>query len=99
MAGRRVQQDPENPNIRQTIVQSQRAQRQDEIAERVSVWSDKHQDVNRDSSIALDGDRVEEIKSVMAKISLPNSAIPSWAKGMNDKTWSDIVKEKLSNLP
>jgi len=55
--------------------------RAEEAKEKADIW----QAAPREDSIALDEVKVETIKSLMSKISLPHA--PSWAKDGQDQEW------------
>ncbi|XP_068251171.1 male-enhanced antigen 1 isoform X2 [Palaemon carinicauda] len=78
--------------------------RQEESAERAGIWNSPQED-----RLTLDGNKVEEIKSVMASFTLPQSAIPPWAQNISDEDWknqiagrkpviSPLLRKKTSNI-
>ncbi|XP_068251176.1 uncharacterized protein [Palaemon carinicauda] len=87
---------PQDLNLRQS--------RQEESAERAGIWNSPQED-----RLTLDGNKVEEIKSVMASFTLPQSAIPPWAQNISDEDWknqiagrkpviSPLLRKKTSNI-
>ena len=50
----------------------------------------------RASSMEMDPAKVESIRRAMAGISLPESAVPKWAKEMSDTEWQEMVTRKLN---
>lgn len=73
-------------------VQESTTQRQEEeLLEQAAIWNSPKID-----RFNLDGSKVEEIKSVMASFTLPQSAIPPWAQNLSDEDWKNQVAGLLS---
>ena len=68
------------------VLQRLSERRQEEHKERAAVWSSPQED-----RLSLDGNKVEEIKSVMASFTLPQSAIPPWAQNISDEDWKNQI--------
>ncbi|KAM6128301.1 male-enhanced antigen 1 [Pterocles gutturalis] len=47
------------------------------------------------SSIPMDAEHVELVKSAMANVKLPTPAIPPWASQISEEQWQDIVQRTL----
>ncbi|XP_063609041.1 uncharacterized protein LOC134783192 [Penaeus indicus] len=76
-----------------TLAEEAEQQRKNEIAlEQATVWNSPAPE-----RLSLDGNKVEEIKSVMASFSLPQSAIPPWAKDLSEEDWKNQVACLISN--
>ncbi|XP_064082287.1 uncharacterized protein LOC135198541 [Macrobrachium nipponense] len=73
------------------VEQNLRQSRQEESAEQASIWNSPQED-----RLTLDGNKVEEIKSVMASFTLPQSAIPPWAQNISDEDWKNQIAGILS---
>jgi len=84
---RAAQSDPANLSgqTREELERAEEERRAEEAREKAEIW----QAAPREDSIALDDVKVETIKSLMSKISLPHA--PSWAKDGQDQAW----REKL----
>ena len=80
---RAAQSDPANLSgqTREELERAEEERRAEEARERADLW----QAAPREDSIALDEVKVETIKSLMSKISLPHA--PSWAKDGQDQEW------------
>ena len=89
-----------NPRVRSLAEADQRAHRREEARERVMVFSGGApqigQGLPRTASMEMDAARVESIRRAMERISLPDSAVPTWAKEMSDIEWQEMVARKLS---
>ncbi|KAK8729983.1 hypothetical protein OTU49_008419 [Cherax quadricarinatus] len=72
--------------------ESDRQRRQELMDDRAAVWNSSPMP----DRLVLDGNKVEEIKSVMASFILPQSAIPAWAQNLSDEDWKDQVAGLLS---
>ncbi|KAK7078468.1 hypothetical protein SK128_012656 [Halocaridina rubra] len=76
----------------QNIVQESAIQRwHEENLEQAAIWN-----ANPSDQLSLDGNKVEEIKAVMASFTLPQSAIPPWAQNLSDEDWKNQVKCLIS---
>ena len=84
---RAAQSDPANLSgqTREELERAEEERRAEEAREKAEIW----QAAPREDSIALDEVKVETIKTLMSKISLPHA--PSWAKDGQDQAW----REKL----
>ena len=80
---RAAQSDPANLSgqTREELEKAEEERRAEEAKEKADIW----QAAPREDSIALDEVKVETIKSLMSKISLPHA--PSWAKDGQDQEW------------
>ncbi|NWU69710.1 MEA1 protein, partial [Pterocles burchelli] len=47
------------------------------------------------SSIPMDAEHVELVKSTMANVKLPTPAIPPWASQISEEQWKDVVRRTL----
>jgi len=48
--------------------------------------------------IAMDSEKVDEVKQAMAGITLPASAIPEWASSIPEEQWKQHLINRLQNL-
>nr|XP_045594937.1 uncharacterized protein LOC123755970 [Procambarus clarkii] len=67
--------------------ESSRQRLSEVVAERAVIWNSSP----TSDRLILDGNKVEEIKSVMASFTLPQSAIPAWAQNLSEEDWKDQV--------
>ncbi|XP_069156364.1 uncharacterized protein [Procambarus clarkii] len=67
--------------------ESSRQRLSEAVAERAVIWNSSP----TSDRLILDGNKVEEIKSVMASFTLPQSAIPAWAQNLSEEDWKDQV--------
>lgn len=98
--------DSDSEELNQPSVETQRAmqfteesrRRQEALSreEQAQLWAGQSQDR---SDIVLDKDKVDTIKKVMSRISLPPSAVPQWASEITSDEWSDMVQKKLNSPP
>jgi len=81
---RAAQSDPANlsGHTREELDRAEEERRAEEAREKAELWEEA---APREDSIALDDVKVETIKSLMSKISLPHA--PSWAKDGQDQEW------------
>ncbi|XP_071536501.1 uncharacterized protein [Panulirus ornatus] len=71
-----------------SLVQESARQSHDEVLhERAAVWNSSP----APDRLVLDGNKVEEIKSVMASFTLPQSAVPVWAQNLSEDEWKDQI--------
>ncbi|KAB7504746.1 hypothetical protein Anas_08338 [Armadillidium nasatum] len=74
---------------------TKRGKEEEYLKEQACLWNSK----TGSNEIILDEDKETEIKRVMSRIRLPNTAIPSWAKEISDDEWkSQILSVFGSNL-
>ena len=80
---RAAQSDPANlsEQTREELEKAEEERRAEETREKAEIW----QAAPREDSIELDEVKVETIKSLMSKISLPHA--PTWAKDGQDQEW------------
>ena len=80
---RAAQSDPANlsEQTREELERAEEERRVEEAREKADIW----EAAPREDSIELDDVKVETIKSLMSKISLPHA--PSWAKDGLDQEW------------
>ncbi len=64
----------------------------EEAEERIRLWQGA-----ANPGFDLNMDNIENIKCAMAKFSLPDSAVPQWAKEVKEEEWADAIKDKLLN--
>lgn len=77
------------------VFQTKRGKEEEYLKEQACLWNSK----TGSNEIILDEDKETEIKRVMSRIRLPNTAIPSWAKEISDDEWkSQILSVFGSNL-
>jgi len=79
-----------SPRVRSMAQADQWAHRREEARERLMV----HASCPR-ASMEMDPAKVESIRRAMAGISLPESAVPKWAKEISDTEWHEMVTRKL----
>merc|ERR1712192_9254 len=81
---RAAQSDPANLSgqTREEMERAEEERRAEEARDKAELWEEA---APREDSIALDDVKVETIKSLMSKISLPHT--PSWAKDGQDQEW------------
>lgn len=87
-----------SPRVRSMAQADQWAHRREEARERVMVFSNAATaaaNCPRALSMEMDPAKVESIRRAMAGISLPESAVPKWAKEMSDAEWHEVVTRKL----
>ncbi|KAG7157738.1 male-enhanced antigen 1-like [Homarus americanus] len=65
-----------------------RERQSEQSCERAAVWNESSSTSDR---LVLDGNKLEEIKTVMASFTLPQSAIPPWAHNLSEEEWKDQV--------
>ncbi|KYN03155.1 PREDICTED: uncharacterized protein LOC108773681 [Cyphomyrmex costatus] len=63
-------------------------------AEVLEVWSCPH---NR-SDIDLDANKIKEVKSVMASITIPESCIPQWANAISEEQWKEQLLIRIKQM-
>lgn len=51
---------------------------------------------DQSDSIPLNTDQIEEIKSIMSKISIPSTAIPEWADSVTDEELKKAVDKQIT---
>lgn len=62
--------------------------------ETIEVWSSPH---NR-SSIDMDTEKINQVKSMMASFTLPNSAIPEWASTISEDQWKEQLIGRIKEM-
>ena len=82
-----------SPRVSSMVQADQLAHRREEARERDLVFQGASSP--SDSSMEMGPAKVESIRKVMAGISLPESAVPNWAKEMSDTDWHEMVTKKL----
>ncbi len=87
-----------SPAVRAMAEADQRAHDREADEGRANVWalSNAAAEKKKADSLELDSSRVESIRKAMSKISLPDSAVPKWAKEMSEEEWAEMVKKKLN---
>ncbi|XP_018334915.1 uncharacterized protein LOC108743817 [Agrilus planipennis] len=59
-----------------------------------AVWSEPPKG---DAGIDLDSNKIDEVKRAMLNITLPQSAIPEWAKTVPEDQWKEHLLNKIQN--
>ena len=72
-------------------MQAEKEREEQLTAEIASLWNSSQ---TRATTIFIDKQKEEEIKTVMSSITLPPAAIPSWAQSLSDEE----LKSNLSEL-
>ncbi|KAJ8984367.1 hypothetical protein NQ317_003515 [Molorchus minor] len=60
-----------------------------------AVWYDSP---TKPVDIEMDSKKVDEVKQVMATITLPPSSIPEWAANIPEEEWKGQLMKRLENL-
>ncbi|XP_011315416.1 male-enhanced antigen 1 [Fopius arisanus] len=65
-----------------------------ENPETLQVWSSS----STASNIDLDADKISQVKSAMAKFTLPVDAIPEWAQSVSEEQWKNRLIDKIKEM-
>lgn len=50
------------------------------------------------SNIDLDAEKIDQVKNVMASISLPSTSIPSWANTISEDQWKEQLMIRIKKM-
>lgn len=78
----------------ETLALSAESNAQDCPVEVRQVWESTR---NR-SDIDLDSDKIDQVKTVMASFSLPNTSIPEWANSISEEQWKEQLMERIRRM-
>lgn len=48
--------------------------------------------------IAMDSSKVDEVKQMMANVTLPPSSIPEWARNIPEEAWKETLLNRIQNI-
>lgn len=64
-------------------------------SETLHLWSSE---LNNKSNIHLDAVKINEVKSVMANFTLPETAIPEWANTVSEEEWKNQLVNRIKEI-
>lgn len=78
----------------QSMLPVNNEQAQDPPSESMQVWTSQ---CNK-SSIDMDANKIDQVKSMMASFTLPTTAIPEWATAVKEDEWKDQLINKIKEI-
>jgi hypothetical protein len=82
-----------SPGVLAVAEADQRSHNREEAAERLGLFKEAGKVAA--APLELDSSKVESIRAAMSAFSLPESAVPKWAKEISEDEWKEMVKKKL----
>ncbi|XP_057340448.1 uncharacterized protein LOC130677615 [Microplitis mediator] len=64
-------------------------------SETLHLWNSES---NNKSNIHLDAVKINEVKSVMANFTLPETAIPEWANTVSEEVWKNQLVNRIKEI-